>query len=461
MIFINRERELSTLEKEYTRPGSSFVVIYGRRRTGKTTLIEKFIQNKRAIYFLADLQSEILQIERFKGIAAEVLNDNLLNSIQIDQWDIIFSYIAEKIKNDNKNDKLIIVIDEFQYLAKVNPAVASIFQRIWDQLLINKNIMLILCGSLVGLMHQLTLNYTSPLYGRRTAQIKLSPVTFSNFKKFFTNQDNQKLLEFYSVFGGTPKYIRLINENMDIYSNIEENILQKDSFLYQEPKFVLKDEVRDPISYFSILQVIASGEHKIGNISAKLNLKTNNITSFLEKLMELEILERQVPITEEQPHKSKKGLYFIKDNFFNFWFRYVFPFQSYLETDKQQYVLDKIKTDFNLYVSNVFEQISREFVAFSNRLPFTPSRVGKWWNRQTEIDVVAISEDVIFFGECKYSNNPVSKKVLDELVTNSKATGISNKEIFYGIFSKSGFDDELLKLAEKRQNILLFSLEDM
>lgn len=457
MIFINRERELSTLEKEYTKPGSSFVVIYGRRRTGKTTLIEKFIQNKRAIYFLADLQSEILQIERFKGIAAEVLNDNLLNSIQIDQWDIIFSYIAEKIKND----KLIIVIDEFQYLAKVNPAVASIFQRIWDQILINKNIMLILCGSLVGLMHQLTLNYTSPLYGRRTAQIKLSPVTFSNFKKFFTNQDNHKLLEFYSVFGGTPKYIRLINEHMDIYSNIEENILQKDSFLYQEPRFVLKDEVRDPISYFSILQVIASGEHKIGNISAKLNLKTQNITSFLEKLIDLEILERQVPITEAQPHKSKKGLYFIKDNFFNFWFRYVFPFQSYLETDKQQYVLDKIKTDFNLYVSNVFEHISREFVSFSNRLPFTPSRVGKWWNRQTEIDVVAISEDAVFFGECKYTNSPVSKKVLDELVVNSKATRISNKEIFYGIFSKSGFDDELLKLAEKRQNILLFSLEDM
>lgn len=457
MIFVNREKELSILEKEYSKQGSSFVVIYGRRRTGKTTLIEKFIENKKAVYFLADLQSEILQIDRFKSIVAEALNDSLLNSIQINSWETIFSYITQKIQND----KLVIVIDEFQYLAKVNPATASVFQRIWDQILMKKNIMLILCGSLVGLMHQLTLNYASPLYGRRTAQIKLSPMSFDNFKKFFTNHDNQRLLEFYGVFGGVPKYIKLIDESKDIYTNIVENILQRDSFLYQEPKFVLKDEVRDPVSYFSILQVIASGEHKIGNISAKLNLKTQNITSFLEKLIELEILERQVPVTEEQPHKSKKGLYFIKDNFFNFWFRYVFPFQSYLETDRYVYVLQKIKADFNLYLSYVFEQVSREFIIYSNRLPFTPLKVGRWWDKNIEIDVVAVSEDSLFFGECKYTTGPVSKKVLDELFIKSKATGINRKETFYGIFSRSGFDEKLLELAEKEQNILLFSLEDM
>lgn len=457
MIFINREKELSTLEKEYRKPEASFVVIYGRRRTGKTTLIEKFIENKKAIYFLADLQNETLQIERFKSIVAEELNDDFLNSIQINQWDSIFRYITQK----SIDDKLVIVVDEFQYLAKVNPAIASIFQRIWDQILADKNIMLILCGSFVGLMHQLTLNYTSPLYGRRTAQIKLSPMTFRDFKKFFKEQDNQRLLEFYGVFGGIPRYIKLVREDKDIYTNISENILQRDSFLYQEPKFVLKDEVRDPVSYFSILQVIASGEHKIGSISAKLNLKTQNITSFLEKLLELEIVERQVPATEEHPHKSKKGLYFIKDNFFNFWFRYIFPFQSYLETDKQDFVLEKIKSDFNLYMSSVFEQVSREFITYSDILPFTPLRVGRWWDKNTEIDVIALSDDSVFFGECKYTGSPVPKKILYELIKKSEATGVSKKEVFYGIFSKSGFEKELLDLAQKEKNILLFSLEEM
>ncbi len=458
MKFINREKELETLEKEYEKEKSSFVVIYGRRRTGKTTLIEKFIQNKKSIYFLADLQHEKLQLERFKNVVAESLNDQLLKSIEINNWETLFKYIFEK----EHKEKLIIAIDEFQYLAKINKAIPSVFQSIWDSTLKNKNVMLILSGSLISLMYDIALNYSSPLYGRRTVQIKLQPMNFFNFKKFFKTKDNDKLFQFYSVIGGIPRYIELFDEKKDIFTNIKENIIDKNSFLYEEPKFVLRDEVRDPITYFSILQVISQGEHKIGKIASKLGIETKNLTSFIEKLIELEIVERQVPVTEENPSKSKKGLYFIKDNFFNFWFRYVFPYQSYLETEKYQFVLEKIKSEFHLYASFIFEKVSLDYLLHKAQLPFIIQKAGRWWDKDKEIDIVALGENEILFGECKYWDRPVGISVLNELIEKAKYVDLKdkNRKEYFAIFSKGGFKKELKDLSKKVDNIFLFSLKE-
>ncbi|WP_297454574.1 ATP-binding protein [Persephonella sp.] len=458
MKFINREKEIATLEKEYQNKKSSFVVIYGRRRVGKTTLIEKFIQDKLAIYFLADLQNENLQIERFKNVVAEALRDEILKSLQINDWETLFKYIFQK----KYSQKLIIAIDEFQYLAKVNRAIPSIFQRIWDNILKNENVMLILSGSLISLMYDIVLSYSTPLYGRRTAQIKLQPMDFFDFKKFFSLRDNNTLLQFYSVIGGIPKYIEFFSEDKNIFENIKDNILDKNSFLYEEPKFVLKDEVKEPITYFSILQIIAQGEHKIGKIASRLGIQTQNLTSFIEKLIDLEVIKREVPVTEENPAKSKKGLYFIKDNFFNFWFRYVFPYQSYLETERYNFVLDKIQLEFNYYVSLIFEDVCREFILRTETLPFVVKKAGKWWDKNTEIDLVALGDREILFGECKYWDNPVGLNVLNELKGKSKYVDWrkGERKEFFAIFSKKGFTEELKKLAASEENILLFSLED-
>ncbi|WP_297887070.1 ATP-binding protein [Sulfurihydrogenibium sp.] len=456
MRFINRESELQTLEKEYRKKGSSFVVIYGRRRTGKTTLIEKFIENKKSIYFLADLQSEKLQLDRFKNIVSDSLKDDLLKSLQINDWETLFKYIFQK----EYEEKIIIVIDEFQYLAKVNKAIPSIFQSIWDTVLKNKDVMFIISGSLISLMYDIALNYSSPLYGRRTSQIRLQPMNFFNFKKFFNLNDNDKLLQFYSVIGGIPKYIEFIDENKDIFENIKESILYKNSFLYEEPKFILKDEVRDPVTYFSILQVISQGEHKIGKIASKVGMETKNLTSFIEKLIELEIIKREIPITEENPNKSKKGLYFIKDNFFNFWFRYVFPYQSYLETERYDFVINKIKTEFRHYVSSIFEDVSKDFLIQNLDLPFSIKRIGKWWDKDTEIDVVALGEKEILFGECKYWDSPVGLNVLEDLKVKSEQVGYKEKDEYFAIFSRRGFTQDLINFSKKNKNIFLFSLEE-
>ncbi len=453
--FYNRERELQALEKEYSRDGASFTVIYGRRRVGKTTLIKHFIEGKRAIYFLADKQSEGVQINRFKEITAEALNDDILKNIRIENWDDLFLYIAKNVKPE---EKFIIVIDEFQYLVKVNKAVPSIFQRIWDEMLLPRSFMLILSGSLIGMMYQHTLSYDSPLYGRRTSQLKLNPLRFRDFSLFFPHQSFRQLIELYAVLSGVPKYIEVFRQSGDIFRDIEDNILAKDSFLYQEPIFILNEELSDTTTYFSIMAVISAGEHKIGNIAKKLQVSTNNLTSFFNKLMELELVEREVPVTEQNPQKSKRGLYFIKDHFFRFWFRYIFPYRSYIEIENSRFVLRKIKESFNEYVSLSFERVMAQYLMEMETPPFEIERVGRWWNNAEEIDIVAIGDQDILFGECKWRNQPISPNVLHDLKRKSALIDPAGRRPHYALFSRSGFTPPLLTQANTDPSLHLFDI---
>ena len=234
MTFVNREKEMETLEREYKKE-NSFVVIYGRRRVGKTTLIKEFIKDKKAFYFFTDKQNENLQIERFKNQIAENFKDEILKKIEIKDWDTLFEYLIMKISNE----KFVLVIDEFQYLSLINKNFSSIFQRIYDEKLKDKNIMIILCGSLISMMYSETLAYDSPLYGRRTAQIKLQPIKFKYYNKFFKNKSTQDLIELYSITGGIPKYILGIDREQSALYNIENNLFDKnnyqDIFLYWMP----------------------------------------------------------------------------------------------------------------------------------------------------------------------------------------------------------------------------------
>ena len=319
MKFINRKREMSTLEKEYNRE-NSFVVLYGRRRTGKTTLIKEFIKDKNTFYFFADKQIESLQINRFKSQLAEHFKDDFLKKIEINDWDTIFDYFINKVKDE----KFVFVIDEFQYLCLMNKGFSSIFQRIYDEKLVNKNIMVILCGSLISMMYSEVLSYDSPLYGRRTAQIKLQPISFEYYKEFFEDKSERELIEFYSITGGIPRYILEFDRDKTPLLNIENNIFNKDNFLYSEPKFLLQEEINDLSRYFSILNSIALGNTKLSSICSHLGINSNGITSYITKLIDLDILEKEVPITENIEN-GKKGLYKIKDNYLKFWFSYVYP----------------------------------------------------------------------------------------------------------------------------------------
>ena len=453
MNFINREKEMETLGREYKKE-NSFVVIYGRRRVGKTTLIKEFIKDKKAFYFFADKQNENLQIERFKNQIAENFKDEFLKKIEIKDWDTLFEYLIMKISNE----KFVLVIDEFQYLTLINKNFSSIFQRIYDEKLKDKNIMIILCGSLISMMYSETLAYDSPLYGRRTAQIKLQPIKFKYYDKFFKNNSTQDLIELYSITGGIPKYILSIDRDQSALYNIENNLFDKNNYLYSEPKFLLQEEVNDLSRYFSILNAISIGHTKMSSISSYLQINAGGISAYISKLIELDIIEKEIPITENIDN-SKKVLYKIKDNYLKFWFAYIYPYQSYFEIENLTYVKNKIRSEFELYVSKIYEDLARE--SMWENVPFPLLKVGRWWDKNTEVDIVALGENnKIVFGECKYSKKQVGLSILKQL--QEKAKNIkwnnNNREEYFILFSKSGFSEELEKLAQKEKNIILKKL---
>lgn len=456
--FIDRKTELTALEAEYIKNGAGLMVIYGRRRIGKTTLIKEFLKGKSGLYFLADKQMETELIRRLQNSISEYLQDSHLAEIEFKSWDSLFDYW---LRHADFSKKIVFVIDEFQYLARVNNAFPSILQRMWDERFKEKNIFVILCGSLINMMYSTTLSYSSPLYGRRTGQIKLEPIKFSEFSEFFRGIGFEKLVEFYSVIDGVPKYIEIFNPRKTLLENIKEHILSKNGYLYAEPRFILSEEVTETTTYFSILKTIAEGERKIGNIASRLMTSTQNLTGYFNMLIDLGLLERRVPITEDMPEKSKMGLYFIKDNFFRFWFRYVFANQNYLELESTDYVLQKLKTDFEEFVSLTFEDIAPD-ILFSKKmkkhLPFEPERWGRWWDRNDEIDLMAVNskEKKALFVECKWSKNIIDINVLGDLKrkANRVAWYKDKRKDYFAIISKKGFTKRLREIAIK-EGILL------
>ena len=460
--FINRDQELAFLNDEYNKNASSLVIIYGRRRIGKTALIKNFIQNKPALYFLTSEEMENQNISALKNLMLVFTGNSLLEKDFNFTWDDLFEIFKEYKKDERK----ILVIDEFQYLGKINKSFPSIFQRAWDNLLENENMMVILCGSLISMMESQTLNYSSPLYGRRTGQIKMKQIKFTDYSDFFEGKSEQELVEFYAVTGGVPKYIEVFQSADNIFAAIEKNVLNKQGFLYEEPIFLMEREVGEISSYFSIISAIARGNHKLSKIATVLGVSQTNLTRYLKTLVDLDLLERRVPVTEFDPSKSKQGLYYITDNYFEFWFKFIYPFRSYIEMDDTTFVMDKIKQNFiDNHVSFVFENVCLQKMwqlNKQNELPFKFTRVGRWWDKNTEIDIVGLNEDTkeIILGECKYTNVKVDVDLFYQLI--QKGRGVpwnkNHRKEYYILFSKSGFTHELLNLAKERKNLKLISL---
>ncbi len=457
--FVDREQEMQILQSEYDRDGSSLVVLYGRRRVGKTTLISEFIKDKNALFFLASEEAESQNRSAFKEKVAEFIESDLIWGADIKSWDLLF----KSIMDTSFETKPVIVLDEFQYLGKANPAFPSVFQRIWEEILKDKSVMVILCGSLISMMESQTLAYSSPLYGRRTAQIRLKQIPFSYYHEFFPGKTRRELIEMYAVTGGVPKYIELFSENGDIYSAIQKSVLNRSGYLYDEPHFLLQQEVSEVGSYFSIIKAIAAGNHKLSAISAALEIKATSLTKYLKTLIDLDILEREVPITEDNPEKSKKGLYKIKDNYLRFWFAFVYPNMSFIESGHSRIVMNKIRKSLvPNHIAFVYEDVCKEQMWELNAndvWPFNFTKLGRYWDSNTEIDIVALDPEGknLILGECKYWQEPVGVNVLRDLETktDSVAWERNNRKVWYVLFSASGFTDELTALAATREDVLL------
>lgn len=462
MIFVDRHDELATLEREYARDSASLVIVYGRRRVGKTSLLSEFCRSKRSLYFLATEESISENRNAFRNAVADFTNNSLLASGNSFGWDILFDQLTAE-----EGERIVIVLDEFQYLGKVDRAFPSVLQKIWDTCLSKRNVMLVLCGSLISMMEEQTLSYGSPLYGRRTAQMRLQQVPFRYYQDFFQKQmDLHQQVLYYSVTGGVPKYIELFQQFDDIYDAVDRNVLDRSSFLYEEPEFLLHNEVKEVGTYFSIIKTIAAGNRKLSQIAAMLEIPSTSLTKPLKTLIDLDIIEREVPVTEDKPETCKQGQYQIKDNFLCFWFRFVLQNRAFIESGHREIALAKIKSGLvPNHTAFVYEDVCRQAVwdmCGAGRFPAAYDRVGRWWSgQQAEIDIVGLdtsSGGDILFGECKFHENAVmGADVLAALREKAKLVrwGRDDRRETFVLFSASGYSPALREIAETHDDVIL------
>ena len=455
-MFVGRKQEMDYLKKIYKSNNAEMIVVYGRRRIGKTELLRQFSKKKKHIFFSCDLSSEAEQLKQFSQSLYRATNEVFLKDNVFKNWNSALEYLFTSLpKNIN-----LVIIDEFPYMCNANSALPSILQNLWDKYSKKSQIKLILCGSYISFMEKEILSSKSPLYGRRTGQIFLKGLSFDETNEMLPNFSREEMVYVYSILGGIPAYLEKFNDQQSLEANIKVNILNKNSYLFAEPKFLLMEELRESGIYFSILRSISSGKTRLNEISQDTMINDRiKVNRYLSVLRELHIVTRELPVTENNPNKSRKGIYKIEDQLIKFWFRFIYP---------NLYLLEENEIDFfwkNIYLKQIdsfvgfsFEKICLEKLKKmnkNNKLPFKFRKAGRWWNKDKEIDLLGFDDSKNFiFGECKWKNKNIGKKELESLVEKSKYFDAKSK--YFCFFSKSSFSPTLIRETKMRTNVFLF-----
>ncbi len=450
-MFVDRTEEIELLERRLSG-NAEFIVVYGRRRIGKTTLLLELLRRNGGIYLLARETSSVDNLKRFSERMAKAFNDELLRKNPFQNWDAFFEYLNQK-----SMDRLIVVIDEFPYLVKGDKTLPSILQEYWDLKLSRGKIYLVICGSSVSMMEKI-LGYKSPIYGRRTGQIKLHPFDFFNAREFLPNYSIEDFVKAYSILGGTPAYLLEFSDE----SSIEENLrsyFKPDSFLYSDALFILREELDEPRNYFAIMEAIARGKTTLGEIMTETGLERSLIGKYLSVLSELELVRREIPVTASR--KSRRGRYYINDPYFTFWFRYVHPNADLIETNQGELLVDIVMNDLPTYVGGIFEDVAKQFIIRLNKAGiFRFTRIGRWWHKNEEIDLVALNEDEkkVLFVEVKWKelNEKEVGGILRGLERKAKLVGLYGWEKSYGLVAKKIKNKEELR----KDGLLIWDLRD-
>lgn len=448
--FVNRETELEFLERKYAEDSPGLIVIYGKRRVGKTELIKKFLKNKKGIYLLCTRDSTEENIKESKQKLSELTGKEYFLKLETTSFLDTFRYLAEEIKDT----KAAIIIDEFPYLIELDAGVVSVFQKIWDEVLANTRIFLVICGSSIGMMETEVLGYRSPLYGRRTGEWKVEPFKFNDIKNFFKDHNIEELIKIWAIAGGTPFYLSIMDPHLTAGENVRRKIIKKGEILYNEPQVLLREEFREPRTYTLILKYLSLGYNTQGELSTVTGLEKGNLSKYLSVLEETHIVKHVLPLGQR-----KRGIYVINDQYFNFWFRFVYPNISDLEIGLVDEVFSRISRDINAYYGLSFENLIFEEMKMKRIPPLYFGEIRKWWHKDREIDIVALNEDTkeILFCECKWQDKVDAGKILSELKERSKFVRWHNdkRKESYAIFAKS-FREKI-----KEPDLLLFDLKDM
>ena len=460
-MFIGRERELAELNRMYQTDSFQFPVIYGRRRVGKTALINEFIKEKEAIYFTGVETNEKQNLENF--------SKSILSFETGSEADISFgSFQAalEHVFRLAEKKRIILVIDEYPYVARASESLASTLQLLIDKYKDTSKLFLILCGSSMSFMENHVLAYKAPLYGRRTAQFKIEPFDFFEARKHFHGADVYDQALFYGVIGGTPQYVMQVNPFLTVEENIKASFLNPNSILYEEPNNLLKQEVREPAIYNAIISAIASGYSKMSEISGKVGEETSVCTQYIKNLISLGIIRRETPFGEDS---SRKTIYAIEDPMFRFWYRFIPENQSLISRGMADLVYRRIEPYLHDFMGSVFEEVCKQYLwrlLMQGKAAIDFTDLGRYWGtnpktrRQFEIDIMGTADkDTALFAECKWRNEKVDLEVLETLLERSEV--FSYRKKYYYLFSKSGFTKNCEEKAKELGNVTLMWYGDM
>ncbi len=457
-MFVGRERELKKLNVMYQSEQFEFAVLYGRRRVGKTTLIREFMKDKSGVYYMG---VEGAKKENLYGLSKAFLE---IGEAEFRDYEALLDYIDTLARS---SQRLIIAIDEYPYLAASYPAISSMLQSHIDNCWKDSKLFLILCGSSMSFMEEQVLGYKSPLYGRRTAQFKIHPFDFFEARQMLGGFSKEEQAVLYGVTGGIPEYMARVNSQLSMHENIIDLFFDESGRLFEEPVNLMKQELKEPMTYHSIISAIASGASKLNEIATKTGLETSGCSNQLSSLIALGIVCKETPLTE--PETSRKTLYRLADTMYLFWYRFVRPNTSSIMRGVGRQVYEStVLPQLNDFMGYVFEEICQQYLFLPKiypTLPFTVGKVGRWWGNnpkkkcQEEIDVMAVFEKKALFGECKWRNEKVDDAVINTLLERGELFSYIDK--YYYIFSKTGFEQEALLYAKQHDRIRLIDFEEM
>ena len=450
--FIGRNRELEALEREYAKPGFGMLVLYGRRRVGKSTLIKKFIEGKKAVAMTA-VKSDS---KRNMALLRSTVPDSYRTSTEPTAEDVLDSWAAM-----SEDGRLIVVIDEYPYLANSFPSFSSILQNRIDDSFSGCDMFIILCGSSIGAMEDGVLGYESPLYGRRTAQMMMSPLTYLECRPYLKGFSDADCLRIYGMVGGIPAYLKMFDPSRGLEQCIIDNFLRDTAFFRLEPDYILREELRDPSTFSSLIAALANGKSRLNEIADDAGISTSLATAKLSDLIRLRIVDKTVPFGEAS--KKKTG-YILSDNMFRFCYRFVYGSYVPIDSSEEESSVKRIMSGMQTYMGYVFESACRTYA----RRNMGFNSVGTWWGSDpatktsAEIDVIAYDQDdpdgTVLFGECKCRASPITIEVLDHLMKSSML--VRCRERRYALFSTGGFSESVVSAAEEH-GIVLVSLEDL
>lgn len=460
-MFIGRERELDSLNKLYTSNKFEFAVIYGRRRVGKTALITQFIKDKKAIYFMGVESNAKQNLENF--------SKNILEfgtGISVETTFVSFQSALEYVFKLAENERLILAIDEYPYVARSSDSLASTLQFLIDKYKDSSKLMLILCGSSMSYMEDHVLSYKAPLYGRRTAQMKILPFDFADTCRCFKNFSDEDKALIYGIVGGTPQYLLQMDDKLSVEDNIKNTFFNPTSSLFEEPENLLKQEVREPALYNAIITAIATGASRMAEISTKVGESTSVCAAYLKNLIALGLVQKETSYGEKE---SRKSIYSIDDNMFRFWYRFVPENYSIISRGAADLAYRRIEPHLSDYMGKVFEEICKQYLwslLLAGKSPVEFRELGRWWGtnpatrKQTEIDIMGEQDkNTVLFGECKWTNEKVDAGVLETLVRRSQMFRYDT--IWLYLFAKNGFTKGCVDAADQMGNVKLVVYRDI